>query len=285
MPPLIHLVADYGVADLAFAEVLQRLELALPDARVVCTPVPAFDTIACGFCVAQLALTEGPPDRVVLHNVAPRRDSPAPREGNAGEAFVVCELDDVLVVGPNSGHSLSFVAPEAPSMRLLDAPAAGSQFRSRDFVPAALARLLSGDRGAVGEPVAHGAVPAPPERTVVYVDGYGNLKTSWERAPAAAGERVLVRVGTYSATALVGDGTFTVAEGELAFAPGSSGWAHGGGRRCFYELLLRGGSAASRFGHPLTGTPVQVEVIGAGRDGPGATSASRDPTASSRGGG
>jgi hypothetical protein len=40
----------------------------------------------------------------------------------------------------------------------------------------------------------------------------------------------------------------------MSFAPGSSGWD---GRR-FYELLLRGASAAERPGFPASGTPVEV---------------------------
>jgi transposase len=54
---LVHLVADYGMGDLAFAEVAQRLVQHLLDAQVVLTPVPAFDTLSAGFCIAQLALT------------------------------------------------------------------------------------------------------------------------------------------------------------------------------------------------------------------------------------
>ena len=38
---LVHIIADYGPAgDLAFAEVVQRLRLYLPDAEPVLTPVP-----------------------------------------------------------------------------------------------------------------------------------------------------------------------------------------------------------------------------------------------------
>jgi hypothetical protein len=38
---LVHIVADYGPAgDLAFAEVVQRIKLHLPDAEPVLTPVP-----------------------------------------------------------------------------------------------------------------------------------------------------------------------------------------------------------------------------------------------------
>jgi hypothetical protein len=49
---LLHLVADYGAGDLAFAEVQQRLALALDGARVVPVAVAPFDTLAAGFCVA-----------------------------------------------------------------------------------------------------------------------------------------------------------------------------------------------------------------------------------------
>jgi hypothetical protein len=57
---LVHVIADYGPGDLAFAEVAQRLMLRLPDAEPVYTPVPAFATLAAGFCVAQLGLNPAP---------------------------------------------------------------------------------------------------------------------------------------------------------------------------------------------------------------------------------
>ncbi|MCA1715665.1 MAG: hypothetical protein LC781_02000 [Actinobacteria bacterium] len=43
---LVHIVADYGQGDLAFAEVVQRIKLHLPDAEPVSTPVPSFSTLA-----------------------------------------------------------------------------------------------------------------------------------------------------------------------------------------------------------------------------------------------
>jgi len=120
-------------------------------------------------------------------------------------------------------------------------------------------RLVDGDRGAVREPVAPDLVPDIPADVVAYTDGYGNLKTTHEAPPADNGQRVLVRVGQAATTAIVSDGSFSVAEGELALAPGSSGWPlPGGGERRFLELFLRGGSAATRLGHPAPGTPVVV---------------------------
>src|SRR3712207_396534 len=122
---LVHVVADYGPAgDLAFAEVTQRLVAALPPAVVVATPVGPFDTLAAGFVIAQLALSDGPRERVVFHNVAPRRDETDAREANEGERFTVGETaDGTLVVGPNAGHSLAFVR-DAMSLHYLDVPAA-----------------------------------------------------------------------------------------------------------------------------------------------------------------
>ncbi len=257
---LVHVVADYGPAgDLAFAEVAQRLVAVVPSATVIATPVGPFDTLAAGFVVAQLALGDGPRGRVVFHNVAPRRDETDARRANEGERFTLAETPDgTLVVGPNSGHSLAFLRDVA-QLAYLDVPAAGSQFRSRDFLPAAVGRLVAGDRGVVGEPVPKDLVPDVPGDVVAYTDGYGNLKTTCDAPVGENGRRVRVRVGHAVATAIASDGSFSVDEGELAFAPGSSGWPlPGGGERRFFELFLRGGSAASRLGHPPPGTPVVV---------------------------
>ncbi len=261
---LIHLVADYGHGDLAFAEVCQRLVLHLPEATVLTTPVPAFDTVSAGFCVAELALTAGPPGRVVFHNVAPRGDTPDPRAGNQGERLVCAQVaDGVLVIGPNAGHTFSFLRGETLSLREVRVGASGSQFRSRDFFPELLARIVDGDEGCLGELLGPDDVAPIPERSVVYVDGYGNLKTSWFSPPAASGERVEVTVGGQRQLATVSDGTFEVPSGELAFAPGSSGWSRRSGEDLrFFELFLRGGSAAARFGMPRAGDTVDIVAPG-----------------------
>ena len=258
---LIHVVADYGHGDLAFAEVSQRLALHLPGATIVATPVPAFDTISAGFCVAQLALTPGPP-RVVFHNVAPRGDTRDPRPGNQGERLVCARLsDDVLAIGPNAGHSFSFLRDEALSLREVPYGTAGSQFRSRDFFPELMARIVDGDDAVLGDELPVEAVADLPANRVVYVDGYGNLKTSWFDAPAASGDRVEVSIGGQSTVATVSDGTFEVPTGELSFAPGSSGWTNRTGEEVrFFELFLRGGSAALRFGAPRAGASVEIRT-------------------------
>lgn len=258
---LVHLIADYGHGDLAFAEVRQRLATLLPTAEVFATPVPAFDTISAGFCAAQLALGDQPGERIIYTNVAPRADRRDPRPGNQGERLVaaVC-TNGVLVVGVNSQHSFSFVRAEA-SVHHVDVGDAGSQFRSRDLFPAVVARLARGDHDLLGEELDAALIPPPPEHAVAYVDGYGNLKTTWTEAPAEIGQQVEVAVNGASAAATVSDGAFAVGEGEMSFAPGSSGWDGTGGGRRFYELLLRGASASDRLGRPRAGDPVAVRPL------------------------
>jgi hypothetical protein len=258
---LVHLVADYGPGDLAFAEVTQRLALHVPWAVVTSTAVPPFDTLSAGFCIGQLALTDGPTDRVVYHNVAPRYDEAGPRAGNEGEALVLARASSgVVVLGPNAGHALSFLRDEALSLRAVPLLAEGSQFRSRDFFPELLGRILRGDDGCLGDQLDREAVPRVPAGAVIYVDGYGNLKTSWQSAPAASGTRVRLRIRGRTAAATVSDGTFAVPAGEVAFAPGSSGWRLRSGGTCrFYEVLLRGASAAECFGQPTAGDRIEVE--------------------------
>ncbi len=261
---LVHLVADYGPGDLAAAEVRSHLAVHLPGSDVTYTPVGPFDTVAAGFCVGQLALGEGPSERLVYHNVAPREDRDDPRPGNEGEPLVAARLSNgVLVVGVAAGWTFAFVRDEAEEVHEIAVPPSGSQFRSRDAFPALLPRLLAGDRSLLAAPLDPTELPGVPSRAVAYVDGYGNLKTTWQDLAAEPGARLRVRVGDVEAEAVVGGGTFAVPAGGLSFAPGSSGWAtRAGGRRRWFELLARGGNAAELFGFPTPGTPVAVDVIG-----------------------
>src|SRR5919202_4157382 len=140
---LVHIIADYGYGDLAFAEVVQRIKRHLPDAEPVLTPVPPFATIAAGFCVAQLGLNPAPAGTIISHNVAPREDDDEARANNAGERLAYARLPTgVRVIGVNAGHAFSFVRDAAAELRWAAVPAApGSQFRSRDLFPQAAAAI------------------------------------------------------------------------------------------------------------------------------------------------
>src|SRR5918997_440746 len=80
---LVTVVADYGIGDLAFAEVRQRFAVLLPDAVVAAIPVPPFDTVSAGFCIAQLAFGEGPAATAATGGLHRRRRQPKTRAGGA----------------------------------------------------------------------------------------------------------------------------------------------------------------------------------------------------------
>ncbi len=264
---LVHIVADYGNGDLAFAEVVQRLKLYLPDAEPVLTPVPPFATLAAGFCVAQLGLNEAPPGTIIYHNVAPREDDEEARSGNEGERLAFALLPTgVRVVGVNAGYAFSFVRNDAEELRWASVEAEGSQFRSRDLFPRAAAAIASGRPDALADNMHPSDIPDVPRSCVAYADGYGNLKTTIESSEdigrgASSGSVVRVGIGGVEREAVLSDGSFEVEEGGLAFSPGSSGWTDSSGREMVWrELFLRGGSAWEKFGRPPLGSKIEIEA-------------------------
>jgi S-adenosylmethionine hydrolase len=259
---LVHIIADYGHGDLAFAEVAQRIKSYLPDAETVLTPVPAFSTLAAGFCVAQLGLNEAPAGTIIYHNVAPREDAEEARKDNAGERLAFARLPTgVRVIGVNAGHAFSFVRDAAEEFRWAAVRAEGSQFRSRDLFPQAAAAIALGQADAISEEIDKAEIPDVPQNRIAYVDGYGNLKTTirFEAGAARRGSPIRVRINKTTREAIASDGSFAVESGKLAFAPGSSGWKDQRGRDTrWMELFLRGGNAWEAFGHPSVGDQVQI---------------------------
>ena len=259
---LVHIVADYGQGDLAFAEVVQRIKLHLPDAEPVLTPVPAFATLTAGFCVAQLGLNEAPAGTLVYHNVAPREDDPDARPGNAGERLAFARLHSgVRVIGVNAGYTFAFVRDAAQELRWAAVAAEGSQFRSRDLFPQAAAAIALGLPEALADAINHADIPAVPANRIAYIDGYGNIKTTipHDRGAMHSGVPVKVRIGDVERPAVASDGSFAVEPGQLAFAPGSSGWTTAQGARVQWtELFLRGGNAWETFGRPPPGARIDL---------------------------
>lgn len=259
---LLHVVADFGHGDLAFAEVAQRFLYHLPSATILPTPVPPFATLTVGFCVAQLAMAPAPEGTVVFHNVAPRRDDAGPRADQGGEALACAVTPSgALVVGVNAGHAFSFLRDAGIEVRSVAASSAGSQFRSRDVFPEAVARLVAGDAGAAGDIIASERIPPVPPSRLAYVDGFGNLKTTIPAGDFAPGAKVRVTLSGRTHEAVCAGGGFGVAEGALAFAAGSSGWQRPDGAVRWMELFLRGGSAWELFGRPAPGATLDVQGL------------------------
>jgi hypothetical protein len=255
MGQLVHLVADYGEADVAWADAVQRVAVAVPDAVVARTPVGPSDTLAAGFCVAQLALNDGPPDRIVVHDVAP-----AAGEGGDDRFCAGRSPDGVLVVGPNVGWAWSFAVDGLHGLCHVDVPAGTDSPHARDYLAAALTHLVARHPHAVCDDVPSDQVRPVPASVVAYVDSRGNVVTTLTEAPAPPGTEVAVRVGDAEAPAVIAESLAAAPGGRLALAPGDAGWrTRAGKRRRYLELAIRGGSAAQQLGDPPTGTPVAVQ--------------------------
>jgi S-adenosyl-l-methionine hydroxide adenosyltransferase len=265
MLEFLHLICDYAPGDLAWAEVLSALSVNLdPAIRIHQTSVKSFDTIATGFVLAQLALSSEqlrPKKLLLFANTAPRKDKKEAKTNNEGEGLLYVKLKNgipILVV--NSGYSLAFLTNEIEELYSTNAKEEGSQFRSRDFFPQVVHQAINEDYSFLLHKLDPAVcIPPPPKRVVAYIDSFGNIKTTIRSnddaiSKVAAGTRLKIKIGNIVRTATVATGIFNVMEGDLAFAPGSSGH-----NNRFWELFTRGGSAWDQFGHPLNGTEITIE--------------------------
>lgn len=266
---LVYVIADYGdLHDLAFAEVTQKLEYELRDldAKITTFAVPAFDTVATGFALAQTAINSKLEERHKFYvNTAPRKDDLTPRVKNSGEGLAYAKLfNGVEIVAVNSGYSLSFIKDAATEIREIHCDKHGSQFRSRDIFPPAFGLIAHGDYSNLGEDI-RASVPDSPKNAVCYTDGYGNMKCSVDPADLADlnGKYVTLTINNRPHAARVADGIFGVADGEFCFSKGSSGWSLPDGRKVeFSEVVMRGGNAAKVFGKPPGGIGLSWQEIG-----------------------
>lgn len=262
---LVQIIADYAPGDLAFAEMVNQLVRHGPEElRWHCTTVESFNTVATGFLVAQLGLVEGLGERTVVYaNCAPRKDNLVARSENEGEGLLFgLSATGVPLLVVNSGYSLSFIKNRLDELWILETPRAGSQFRSRDIFPEYVGRLLKGDRSFLVRKLdIDQVVPDLPAQRIGYVDSFGNLKTTIRKdspdvAELLKNQRLFITINGIRRAATVAGGSFYVSEGDLAFAPGSSGFDNP-----FWEIFQRGGSAWQTFGEPRAGAPIELSSL------------------------
>lgn len=262
---LIHVICDYALGDLAFAEVVSALRHYVDNEyELQLTSVGSFETVATGFAVAQLSLQDQnlrPHDMIVFANCAPRKDRTEARKNNEGEGILYAILNNgVPIIVVNSGNSLSFVRDEIKELWSVSVPSGGSQFRSRDTFPYIVGQIARGDLSFKKDKlIPRDVIPEVPNNIIGYVDSFGNIKTTFRNselsiANLSPGQRVTITINGIEMSASVAMGSFEVHEGDIAFAPGSSGQ-----ETRYWEIFQRGGSAWHTFRKPRVGSFIHLK--------------------------
>ncbi len=244
MRKIVHLVADYGNGDMAFSEVIQRIYDLYPRVTLVIpVSIPSFCTLTTGFVVAQIA-NGGGENTIIYHNCAPRKDNLSARVNNEGEPLARAVLQNgVEVYGVLSGFSFSFLKRNIGDFFILEGDRDGSQFRSRDTFPHII--FGNGIRQCRWHASSIEIIPDPPKNRIAYIDGYGNLKltTLCSDVNFRVGDPVRIQIEEVTKEVIFSDGIFSINNGNLVLAPGSSGYDDDP----FLEISLRGGHAALEF--------------------------------------
>ena len=295
--PVIKILTDYTRDDLAHDEVHQALVTACVNhgvdaANLDVGAIPGLDTVVAGFKSAQLLLNSQLGFGHVFHtNCAPRKNIVSVK--SSGEKIVLgMTKNGGALLAVNSGYSLAPFADAVKSGFMAfyqtSVPDSGSQFRSRDFFPEAVADLaahlamqykklgaqkISAALGKgkyedilkglsfIGKPVAANALPVLPSSTVCYVDNFGNIKLNYPHnrliAQYLPGTPMVIAIANTVSDVIVGGAGFSQGEGVIALTGGSSGWdLDGKGRKALTEIFLRGGRAESHFAGLKTGDQV-----------------------------
>lgn len=269
-PTFAHFALDYAPSGLEFGEIIQqfRMHLEYPEqVYIQQTSVPSLDTMAVGFVTAQYALAPHSGRMVIYGNAAPRRDKTKAKKDNADEGIKYVRLDNgVEVINVNSEYAFGFMKSHVVEFRDIDCPNAGSQFRSRDFFPERVAKLINGDRSILTTELDIASIPDVPNNLIAWTDGFGNVKTTMrlsdlEKNGFKIGQKVQVICNRVSMLGVIAVGGFAVDRGVLAVNAGSSGFEDP-----FIELFLRvhhmsEKTAAVRFDYPEGGTPFEIKAI------------------------
>lgn len=248
MDKTLVLIADYGNGDPAFSEVIIKLRNLISNLFVQPLSTPPFSTINTGFWIYQIGMTPNVKNTYIFSNTAPRKDKKHAQKNNKGEILMYAKLiNDFEVIGINAGYNFSFIKPFIKGFHHVLAENEGSQFRSRDKYPSSVARMIKGDKSFIGREEDINIIPDAPKNVIASIDGYGNIKTTIRNSEVhyKPGELLTIEVNRKKRVTTYTDGTFNIHEGELAFAPGSSGHDNK-----FMEIFLRGGSASKLFDNP-----------------------------------
>ncbi|HLD01668.1 MAG TPA: hypothetical protein VJC10_02215 [Patescibacteria group bacterium] len=244
----IVIIADYGNGDPAFTEVSLQIKQLLPEATIIPQSTPAFSTINTGFWIYQIAATPHLQNTYIYSNTAPRKEDKQAQMNNRGEKLMYAKLKNGFeIVAVNAGFVFSFVKPLIEEFYFINIPDQGSQFRSRDIFPKAVAQMIQKDADFLEDKGNIDTIPDHPRNVITSIDGYGNIKTSARFSEVAfePGQPLIIDIHHQKHLATYTDGIFHVKDGELTFAPGSSGH-----NDKFMELVLRGGSAYRLFDRP-----------------------------------
>jgi hypothetical protein len=150
---LIHLITDEG--PVGWDDLAARLGRALPGAEVCPVAVRPRDTLAAGFCLAELAFAGGPAARMVFDAVTPDDDDTA--------LWIGRSPGGVLAVAPGAGWSWSYAAGRLRSLCRLDVPAGQ---RSHAQLASAAVHAARRHPHAVAGVVPRREVPALPRRAL-----------------------------------------------------------------------------------------------------------------------
>ncbi len=257
--PTIIVIADYGSGDPSFTEVTLQLKTLIPGATVLPQSTPPFSTINTGFWIYQFGLTKNLSNTSIYSNTAPRREDKGAQANNRGEKLMYAKLKNGFeVIAVNAGYCFSFIKPHIAEFAFVNTANEGSQFRSRDIFPKAVAKMLEKDSSFISETADINLIPDYPKDHIAHIDGYGNIKTTTRLSDLSytSGQKLIIELNGKRQEGYFTDGSFNVAMGQLAFSPGSSGHDDK-----FMEIFYRGASASSLFGglnveQPFTTSPM-----------------------------
>ena len=267
---LLHHLNDYAPSGLEFAEIKTQFINHLNNPHQIIihdTAIPPLDTIGLGFVTGQLALTPFKHRLVVYGNCAPRRSTKKATKNNLGQGLKYALLKNgAEIINVFSEYAFGFVKNDIVKFHDLNIPNQGSQFRSRDFFPKAVANIINSNYSDLGKKLNLTNIPAIAPNLVAWTDGFGNIKTTprlshLTKLNLKPGDKVKVVLNNVAMIGVISLGGFQVDRGVLAINAGSSGH-----HDPFIELFLRvhhlsEKTAAVRFNHPTGGQPLELKPL------------------------